>query len=377
MRLPRVEDFEVRSRGEHVTSRVGLVLGIAFAVCFLTGIWSHLQYDPPRWAPIGPAPASLYRLTQGVHVVTGLACIPLVLVKLFSVFPRLFVRPPRPVGERLVHGIERGSILVLVGSSLFLLVSGALNVVQWYPWSFSFRATHHAMAWVAIGSVLVHVAVKLPVIARGLAPIEEDEEPVGDGPGRRDVLRVGVLASLATGVLTAGQAVPWLRGVSLFAIRDGSGQQGLPVNRTAEAAGATEAAQDPGFRLVVRGEGREVELSRDDLLALPQRTHRLPIACVEGWSREAEWTGVAVRDLLSLVGARFDADVAVGSLQTRGAFASSELPGRFVADTRTILALQLNGEDLSLDHGYPCRIIAPNRPGVLQTKWVEVLEVRA
>ena len=32
-------------------------------------------------------------------------------------------------------------------------------------------------------------------------------------------------------------------------------------------------------------------------------------------------------------------------------------------------------EPLDLDHGYPCRVIAPNRPGVLQTKWVASLEV--
>ncbi|MEJ7741097.1 MAG: molybdopterin-dependent oxidoreductase [Nocardioidaceae bacterium] len=30
-----------------------------------------------------------------------------------------------------------------------------------------------------------------------------------------------------------------------------------------------------------------------------------------------------------------------------------------------------------MDHGHPCRIIAPNRPGVLQTKWVGRLEVLA
>ena len=27
------------------------------------------------------------------------------------------------------------------------------------------------------------------------------------------------------------------------------------------------------------------------------------------------------------------------------------------------------------DHGAPCRLIAPNRPGVLQTKWIERVEV--
>jgi DMSO/TMAO reductase YedYZ molybdopterin-dependent catalytic subunit len=40
------------------------------------------------------------------------------------------------------------------------------------------------------------------------------------------------------------------------------------------------------------------------------------------------------------------------------------------------LATSLNGEELDPDHGYPARIIAPNRPGVLQTKWVERIEVR-
>jgi DMSO/TMAO reductase YedYZ molybdopterin-dependent catalytic subunit len=46
-------------------------------------------------------------------------------------------------------------------------------------------------------------------------------------------------------------------------------------------------------------------------------------------------------------------------------------------DPLTLLALRLNGEELSPDHGYPARLIAPNRPGVLQTKWVGRLEVPA
>jgi len=38
--------------------------------------------------------------------------------------------------------------------------------------------------------------------------------------------------------------------------------------------------------------------------------------------------------------------------------------------------LRLNGEILDLDHGYPCRIIAPSWPGVLQTKWVHRLVIQ-
>ncbi len=36
----------------------------------------------------------------------------------------------------------------------------------------------------------------------------------------------------------------------------------------------------------------------------------------------------------------------------------------------------LDGETLALDHGYPCRLIAPDRPGVYQTKWLGTLEVQ-
>jgi DMSO/TMAO reductase YedYZ molybdopterin-dependent catalytic subunit len=44
-------------------------------------------------------------------------------------------------------------------------------------------------------------------------------------------------------------------------------------------------------------------------------------------------------------------------------------------DRMTLIALRVNGEPLHADHGYPCRLIAPSRPGVLQTKWLSRIEV--
>ena len=76
-----------------------------------------------------------------------------------------------------------------------------------------------------------------------------------------------------------------------------------------------------------------------------------------------------------MVDAPAESDVFVTSLQTVGSFGTSELPGNVAADPDTLLALQLYGETLHIDHGYPCRIIAPNRPGVRQTKWVSRMEV--
>jgi hypothetical protein len=314
-----------------------------------------------------------------MHVATGTAAIPLVLVKLWSVYPRLFRRlPNRALRTVVVDGLERASVFLLVGAVLFQLVTGSINIVQWYPWDFSFRATHEAVSFVAIGALLTHLAVKLPLIRIALRnPVDDRLSLASEGPSRRAVLFGAGSAALLAVLLTAGQTVPFLRRVSVFGVRDGDGPQDLPVNRTARAAGAVDGATDPAFALELRHANRSMRLTRSQLAELPQRTHRLPIACVEGWSRSATWTGVAMRDLLALVGADPASAVRVRSLQTRGAFASSALPGDFAADPRTLLALELNGETLDLDHGYPCRVIAPNRPGVLQTKWVTSLEVMA
>jgi DMSO/TMAO reductase YedYZ molybdopterin-dependent catalytic subunit len=149
------------------------------------------------------------------------------------------------------------------------------------------------------------------------------------------------------------------------------------VNRTASAAGVVQAARDPDFRLVVDGQvARRLHFSIDELDAMAHHEATLPIACVEGWSASKTWTGVRVRDLLRLSGARPDAQVRVYSLQQRRAYRTSDLDVVQAHDPDTLLALRVDGEWLHLDHGYPLRLIGPNRPGVHQTKWVTRLEVR-
>ena len=161
----------------------------------------------------------------------------------------------------------------------------------------------------------------------------------------------------------------------MLGVRSGDGPGGIPINKSAKAAAVTATATAASYRLTVVYGGREVTLTRADLEALPQQTVTLPIACVEGWSASGDWTGPTVRDVMNLVDAPADRDLRVESLQQRGAFHATTLPAGFADDDRTLLALALDGETLALDHGYPCRLIAPNRPGVLQTKWVARLEV--
>ena len=68
------------------------------------------------------------------------------------------------------------------------------------------------------------------------------------------------------------------------------------------------------------------------------------------------------------VGGDTGSRVHVVSLQTRGAFGSSTVEGPQLA--HALLATHLNGARLDIDHGYPLRLIAPNRAGVLNTKWL-------
>jgi DMSO/TMAO reductase YedYZ molybdopterin-dependent catalytic subunit len=42
---------------------------------------------------------------------------------------------------------------------------------------------------------------------------------------------------------------------------------------------------------------------------------------------------------------------------------------------QAILATHLNGQRIPPDHGYPVRLIAPNRAGVLNTKWLTSVEI--
>ncbi|WP_433524092.1 molybdopterin-dependent oxidoreductase [Nocardia pseudovaccinii] len=367
------------ARGPAVASRVGIALGSAILLCFGTGLLSHWIQHPPSWFWWPAHPVWLYRVTQGAHVISGVAAIPLLLVKLWAVYPRLFHRPI--IGSAL-RILERGSIAILVGATIFQLSTGLLNIAQYYPWKFFFPTAHYAMAYVAVGALAVHLSVKLPVIRDALQHrlVESPTEPPADTGTRPHISRRAVLtgagvAAVAAGLAVAGQTIPFLRWAAVLAPRSGHGPQGVPVNRSATAAGVGDRARDPEYRLTVTIGDRQRQFARDELLSLPQTQARLPIACVEGWSAGADWSGVRLLDLLAAVGDYAGGDIRFRSLEQTGIYGSSILPQRHAVDDSTLVALTINGETLDLDHGYPCRLIAPNRPGVLQTKWLSEIEV--
>jgi DMSO/TMAO reductase YedYZ molybdopterin-dependent catalytic subunit len=434
------------SRNAVVTGRL---LGIAFLVCFATGVYSHLLQEPAPWMRFPTRPTQLYQFTQGLHITAGIAIIPLLLAKLNVVMPALLQTPPV---KGVLHLLERISIAVFVSSAIIQVVTGLLNTFQWYPWPFSFRQVHNALAYVIIGSLAIHIAAKLPIIvrywrardsydrdgrfvadpsvgselpdvpaaagredrpasagtARGLVgrlhrwidgpPVaadavqasrpESDATPApSDGDrdaaeGRRQRLArrgffTGVAAATAgVVVLTAGQSSRLAEPFNVFAPRQRHrGPAGLPVNKTARAAGVLATATAADWTVTVAGPAVSRTFSRAELVALGTAEVDLPISCVEGWSQMASWKGVRMRDLLAAVQAPADSTVRVTSLQQHGGYRIMDMGPEYASDPTTLVALEVNGATLDLDHGFPARIIAPGRPGVLQTKWIRRIEV--
>lgn len=371
----RRDAFTSSARSERTAAILGLALGVSFTVCFLTGIYSHLAQHPPSWFHLAARPAGLYRITQGVHVATGIASIPLLLAKLWTVYPKLFAWPPfSDVGSAL----ERLSLLPLVGGSLFLLLTGLANINIWYPWPFNFPVAHYWIAWITIGGLIVHIGAKVgttrAALRRGAAPdpAEPTAELATTGLSRRQLLAVAFGTSGFVTLVTVGQTVSPLRKLALLAPRrPDSGPQGFPVNRTARAAGVLESARASDYTLEIAGRvPRSMQLDLDQIRSLPHRRATLPIACVEGWSSSQTWDGIPVMELLRLAGVTEARPVRVESLQQRRSYRNSLIDAAQVRDQDTLLATRVNGEPLALDHGFPLRLIGPNRPGVMQTKWV-------
>ena len=150
------------------------------------------------------------------------------------------------------------------------------------------------------------------------------------------------------------------------------------------------------WRLRVEGDAveRPLELSYDDIRAMPARSltcylecagnHRAMFELLQGretqgtqWGTgavgNAEWTGVALRDVLLAAGMTAEAVsvllVGLDSEAPEGGF-RRVLPVRKALHPDTLLAYGMNGEDLPRDHGFPLRAVVPGWVGSSSIKWL-------
>jgi DMSO/TMAO reductase YedYZ molybdopterin-dependent catalytic subunit len=406
-------------RGPWLTSMLGLILLGGITILFVTGLLSYAAYNPnlgggndytsgKGWLgfylfswPTDPTWA--YQLNQGAHVTLGLALVPILLAKLWSVLPKLFEWPPL---RSPAHALERISLFLLVGGGVFEFATGIMNIQQWYVFPGSFYTLHFYGAWVFTAAFVVHAGLKMPTVVRSLrrrgllrelrvdtastVPEPPDVSSlVPTAPSAPTISRRGVLGFAGAGsllliALSVGQSIGGpLRRTALLAPHGqatGSGPLDFQINVTAAEGGIKPEETGGSWRLTLSreepGSIAPVTLTRAQLLAMPQHTTSLAINCVEGWSTGSQvWTGVRLRDLARLAGAENPGAVLVQSLQQHGGHAT--LSAGQIMNPDSLLAFRVNGTELNADHGYPARVILPASPGVHNIKWVTSMTFRS
>ena len=136
---------------------------------------------------------------------------------------------------------------------------------------------------------------------------------------------------------------------------------------------------NPGFDLStwdlqVFGEvDDELQLSWDELMALPQKDVVVDIHCVTRWSKlDTAWRGVPVRDVLERARVRSSGRFLMA--YSDGGY-TTNLPLDVVAEDDVLLAHTYDGKPLEPDHGAPLRLLVPKRYFWKSAKFLRGLEV--
>jgi len=135
--------------------------------------------------------------------------------------------------------------------------------------------------------------------------------------------------------------------------------------------------QEGGFaewRLAVDGlVTRPSSFSLADLKNHPSRRQITHLACEEGWSFIAEWIGVPLSLVLSLVGTQPRAKYVVYFSMQRGWWDSVDMADAL--HPQTLLTYGMNGRELPAGHGGPLRLRVPRQLGYKSVKYLTRLTV--
>ena len=126
------------------------------------------------------------------------------------------------------------------------------------------------------------------------------------------------------------------------------------------------------FRVFGRVE-HELTLSYDEVRALPPKEVVADIHCVTGWSRLGDrWTGVAIQEILGRCRPTADATHAMAHCEFGY---STGVPLEVLDDDDVLLCHGWNGADLTVEHGFPLRLLVPKKYFWKSAKWLRGLEL--
>jgi DMSO/TMAO reductase YedYZ molybdopterin-dependent catalytic subunit len=152
-----------------------------------------------------------------------------------------------------------------------------------------------------------------------------------------------------------------------------------------ESYWAMAREQFANYSLKVSGlVGRPLCLTLTDLRAMPKQTQITKHCCIQGWSGVAEWSGVSLHHIVGLCqplpAAHYIVFYAFDNKSTSEPHAQG--PGYFYGtiraelaeDPQTILAYEMNGQPLPINHGAPLRLRVETQLGFTMVKYIRAIE---
>jgi len=134
------------------------------------------------------------------------------------------------------------------------------------------------------------------------------------------------------------------------------------------------------YRLHVGGlVEKPMEISLDELRSMPKQEQITSNYCIQGWTGIAKWGGVRLKDIMGLVQPKPNAcyvafySFAHGSGKGRGLYYDVHKIEHMSHD-QTILAYEMNGQNLPESHGAPLRLRNELELGFKSVKWVQAVE---
>ena len=133
------------------------------------------------------------------------------------------------------------------------------------------------------------------------------------------------------------------------------------------------------YRLKVHGlVENPVELSLEEIEAMPKQEQVTLHHCIQGWSGIAEWGGLPFSALIDLVRPKPEAEwVMFYSFAAGGEGGDRYYDSHSIHDLRhaqSLLAYEMNSERLPILHGRPLRLRVENQLGFKHVKWISEIE---
>lgn len=137
--------------------------------------------------------------------------------------------------------------------------------------------------------------------------------------------------------------------------------------------------QFDGWHLEINGlTAHPLRLSLGELKAMPRQEQITEHVCIQGWSGIAGWAGVPLGAILTRCQPLREAKFLVfHSYQTdeEGREYYSTLSLEEAVSPQTILAYEMNGKPLPIEHGAPLRLRIETKLGFKMTKWLRAIEL--